>query len=159
MQVKHNKNEVQSKWIDCHYSSQVFPAWEKGTFVYGILEVSSDPPINDYLLFQKLFTGLMQRSCLRGDKEILFLQWLQVLKGTIHIIQDSITLLLKARQVIPHLSRKKESTDNRSKISLSAFTNPAACRDDATTFPSLGTKEHLHQAKVHNKQMFHDPQK
>jgi len=159
LQVKHTKNEVQSKWRDCHHSSQVLPVWENETSVYGVLEVSSNSPIKDYLLFQKLFTGLMQRSGLRGHKKILFLQWLQVLKGTVHIVQDSITLLLKARQVIPHLSRKRELTDNRSKISLSVFVSPAACGDTATTFPSLGVKGHLPHARARNKQMFRDPQK
>lgn len=64
-----------------------------------------------YLLFQKLFTGLMQRSCLGGHKEVLFLEGLQVLEGTVDVVQYSITLLLKPRQVIPHLPGKKKKEE------------------------------------------------
>lgn len=93
-----------------------------------------------YLLFQKLFTGLMQRSCLGGHKEVLFLEGLQVLEGTVDVVQYSITLLLKPRQVIPHLPGKKkrrkgENQQKTSTISLSIFTNSAAYRDAGGTFP------------------------
>jgi hypothetical protein len=47
-----------------------------------------------YLFFKELFTGLVEGACLVGHKQVLLLQRVQVLEGSIHVTQNSVALFL-----------------------------------------------------------------
>lgn len=56
-----------------------------------------------HLLFQELFTGLVEGAGFVGHKQILLLKGVQVLQGSADIFENGITLFLVAVQLISGL--------------------------------------------------------